>query len=526
MWQSRPCLSRLLIVVVLAIPLGLGVFFRVTHIDKKVYWWDETYTFLSLSATDPATLSPEWFGGREVSAADILVYQEICPERGVSGTIRALAATEAQQPPGYVLLAWLLGVSWGTTALPARILSVVFGLLILPGMYWLCREAFADRRAAWLGTVLVAASPVFFLYAQEARPYSLWALTIVLASAALLRAARTRTWQSWLLYGLLSVLGLYSHFLHVLVLLAQGTWIAARSLGMEAREDRSGRRLLSVFVGVAALALVLLLPWCRLTYLQRDRIAKETHWLTESPACTYPEAWKDTLCHGLIDGWYDKYEFWWPPLNILHTILLGVGALLFFWACRRDRAWLFAFLLIGVPFAALAGLDLLSGGQRSTQARYLFPCHVGIMLAGVAVLLRLLESPRRATRVVGRAAAVFLIAVALASTAVAWQADAWWNKGLGWTEELQAVHCINGSKHPLVLCGPIAESRVHDILELGHLLQPHVRFRVVAEPDQIDVPAEFTDVFLVNLSDEFRERVESRLRLERMSGKKFWHCCE
>lgn len=40
---------------------------------------------------------------------------------------------------------------------------------------------------------LIAVSPFHVLYAQEAREYSLWTVTILLSSAALLRAMRVKT---------------------------------------------------------------------------------------------------------------------------------------------------------------------------------------------------------------------------------------------------------------------------------------------------------------------------------------------
>jgi len=50
------------------------------------------------------------------------------------------------------------------------------------------------------------------------------------------------------------------------------------------------------------------------------------------------------------------------------------------------QVWLFVLTLIGVTGLALVIPDLILGGMRSIQARYLMPCYLGIPLA-VAYLL-------------------------------------------------------------------------------------------------------------------------------------------
>jgi uncharacterized membrane protein len=500
------------------VALSLALFFRLTHIDQKVYWFDEVYTFLYLSGQDPFEHAPDWTNGREFSAADLLACQQISPERGLMDTIDTVAKMDPQTPPAYFALAWLWGRFWEGTALPARTLSVLFGLLLLPAMFWLCMEAFTDRRAAWLGTLLVAASPLHFLYAQEARPYCLWALTIVLATAALLRAVRTRSPQSWLLYGALSALGLYTHLLQALVLLAHGCWIAGRFVALERAGDRSGRRLLGGFLAAVGLCLVLFFPWACILYRNWHCVSAATSWLLDPPGDRYQDAWRHALGCGFIDG----YDTWGPIVVWVQWLTLGVGAACFAWFGPRQRNGLLAFLLAAVPFVVLAGLDLLGGGRRSTLPRYLFPCHIGITLAVVVVLTRLLDLPNRGARLLAQAAAGLLIAVGLVSTALAWRADDWWTKGIGWKEERAAIRSINESERPLLLSGPVSRDRMGQTLVLGRLLAPRVRVRVIAEPEKYVIPAVFADVYFINVSDEFIRRAGPWLQLERVPRTQFW----
>lgn len=63
----------------------------------------------------------------------------------------------------------------------------------------------------------MAVSRPHVLYAQEARQYSLWTVTILLSNAAFLQALRVKNTGSWVIYGMTMVLGLYSHSLSVLM---------------------------------------------------------------------------------------------------------------------------------------------------------------------------------------------------------------------------------------------------------------------------------------------------------------------
>jgi uncharacterized membrane protein len=105
-------------------------------------------------------------------------------------------------------------------------MSAVFSLLALPCMYWLCLELFESSLTAWLAVSLLAVSPFPIVYAQEARPYSLFVLIILLSSAALLRGMRLKTNSSWAIYAATVGVGFYSHLLFALVLLGHEIYVA------------------------------------------------------------------------------------------------------------------------------------------------------------------------------------------------------------------------------------------------------------------------------------------------------------
>ncbi|NER30255.1 MAG: hypothetical protein F6J89_22180 [Symploca sp. SIO1C4] len=68
----------------------------------------------------------------------------------------------------------------------------------------------------------MAVSPFQVLYAQEAREYSLWTVTILLSTAALLKAMRSPSHSSWGIYTVSLTLGFYKTILSTLVAMGQG----------------------------------------------------------------------------------------------------------------------------------------------------------------------------------------------------------------------------------------------------------------------------------------------------------------
>ena len=78
---------------------------------------------------------------------------------------------------------------FGTSAAALRSLPAVFGVVVLLCVYWLAGAVCVAANAA-IAVALVAVSPFYVLYAQEAREYSLW--TLAIAAAGILVLARRR----------------------------------------------------------------------------------------------------------------------------------------------------------------------------------------------------------------------------------------------------------------------------------------------------------------------------------------------
>jgi uncharacterized membrane protein len=126
---------------------------------------------------------------------------------------------ESSHPPLYYLLL-RLATNWtGVNDFTARLPSAWAGILTIPLLYRVGRQ-FAGQRAGLWSAFFVAVFPFQVYYAQEARMYTLLALLTSLSLLFFLKVIQSNRRQSWLFFGLILALGVYTHYFIIFVLLA------------------------------------------------------------------------------------------------------------------------------------------------------------------------------------------------------------------------------------------------------------------------------------------------------------------
>jgi 4-amino-4-deoxy-L-arabinose transferase-like glycosyltransferase len=171
------------------------------------------------------------------------------------GTLLANRAAHVHPPLYFLLLkAWVTLA--GDSAFNVRFLSAAANTLLVAavyafGCYWL------GRRTGLLASVLVASSPLYVIYAQEARVYDLLPLAYLalLAQAErLTQGDRPPAWRDWLLLAGIVAIGLYLHYVFLLSVIYVNVMLWVRLWRRRQRE--LGRWLLSM-----TLVALLCLPW-------------------------------------------------------------------------------------------------------------------------------------------------------------------------------------------------------------------------------------------------------------------------
>jgi uncharacterized membrane protein len=501
--------------------LCLGCFFRLAHLDHKIYWYDEIFTSLRASGYTEAEVVQHFATSGIVRPADLQHYQQPNPERSLADTLYSLATEDNQHPPLYYGLAhyWIRWVGSSVTAM--RLLPVLLSLLGLPAAYWLCQELFIKTGAfnstlpVWLGVALVAISPLQIAYAQEARQYSLWGTLTLAMTAALLRAIRVNTISIWALYAVTMALSFYTFLLTALTVAGQGfyvfyVWLQAKS-----------RRIWVAYLGATLAGTLAFLPWVWVLSHNLAQAQTVTSWVNDTkPIRNLVASWATIAAR----TFYDRGK---EPLDrMVQLAILILIAYAFYDLIRRasQPVWLLIIVMTTAPVLPLILADLALGGVRSTAARFFIPALLGLQLAVTYLLSANLLSAKAlqaqsktqsktqspllnsSKSLFWRWITVALCSASLYSAFVSFQAPTWWNKTHN-AENLVIQEIINQAARPLL----VSDAETADIIALSYRLKPDLALLIrprcyTCHPqtaDVIQIPnslsqiaAQYSDVFL------------------------------
>lgn len=128
-------------------------------------------------------------------------------------------------PPLYFVAVWGWTKLFGDTDAAFRSLSALVGTATVPVVYAAARELTRSRRIARVAAVLVALSPMFVWFSQEARAYSLFAFFGTLSLLFCVRARMRVRIADLLLWGVASAAALSTHYFAVFLVLPEAAWL-------------------------------------------------------------------------------------------------------------------------------------------------------------------------------------------------------------------------------------------------------------------------------------------------------------
>jgi uncharacterized membrane protein len=128
--------------------------------------------------------------------------------------LHRLATTDIH-PPLYFTVLWATVRLIGHGDFAVRVPSILFGMVLIPMVYLLGKEAY-DRRTGAVAAVIVSVAPIFVWYSQEARMYAMLMVFGVVALWAQLRILRRGGWYPWVVYTLASIAMVWTQYF--------GTW--------------------------------------------------------------------------------------------------------------------------------------------------------------------------------------------------------------------------------------------------------------------------------------------------------------
>lgn len=193
----------------------LGIVFRLGNLAVKPYWEDEVFTSLLVSGHQIETA----LKGHLTPVDALANYQDVRLGQSWRDTSFALAK-RPEHTPLYFLLARVWAKCFGSSITAMRAFPALSSLLTLPLFYWLACLLFDSVETAAIALCLACTSPILIRYAQDARPYSLWVVGILLSSAVLLHSLRHSRRRNWVLYSASVAFAVLTHWLSSFVFLA------------------------------------------------------------------------------------------------------------------------------------------------------------------------------------------------------------------------------------------------------------------------------------------------------------------
>lgn len=500
-WQPPPAPLKLFIIIILI----SSIFLRFVGLDQKLYWHDEVLVPWRISGYTLTEVQQEIAQGEIISIKDLAKYQHINSEKNWIDIIKCIAQDDVPHSPFYFLLVRLWTEFFGDSKEAIRSFSVCLSFLSLIAVYWLCVELFASSLIGWIAVTLLAVSPFHFIYAQEARTYSLWILTILSSSALLLRSIRLPTKLNWGLYALTLATGFYTFILMGLVSLGHSIYVLATEGFKLTKKVKD--------YGIAlGITFCLYAPWLWVIITNQKKAANLTKWTTIKMAFSdIIKSWIGELSRLFFDfnlGQIGGMNLIIIIPVVLITILLVGYSLYFIYRQTSPKIWLFILTLITVTTLPLMLPDLLLGGQRSTASRYITPAYLGIEIAVAYFISNYLSHRQKLQRHLGQIIVTILVTGGLLSCMILSQVKCHPSKGIS-CNNIAIADIINQVDQPLIISN-FSNLNPGNLFSLSYLLNDQVKLQLVVKSKIPKVPENYPNIFLYTPTQNLLNGVEKQ----------------
>lgn len=543
-------------VILLLVLLFFGVFFRFANLGDKIFWVDEVATALRVSGYTIPEVTNDLLQQDIIDRNTLYSYQKITSDRTFNDSFNALIKSP-EHAPFYFLLTRLWMQLWGSSITAMRSLSVCLSLLVFPCLYWLCQELFDKPTVSWLAVMLMTVSPFYVAYAQEARPYSLWTVTILLMSASFLRAIRHNSRQSWLLYCFSLILGFYTSLFSLYIGFFQGLYLLVIPLFRKSKiiknyllysliaylafspwiliiihnisllhENTSWMRIdfaisniIAVFIGTVllifgdlpisqdsdpiqiAIVLIVIIIFIMIVGLLSSR---KNYFNWQNPSFTFPFVFIiSTSTISLSNFIYLDFVTIIGALVALCILSLSTYSIYYLITKTNRQQWLFILsLILSIPLPLIL-TDIINQGQSSATPRYLIPLQLGIQIAvaytlGSNITINKRQNFWKITTVMFLSLGVFSCTRNLNLSPVYQKTRNINNPAI--------AKVINHSNSALVI---VESDNAIDALSLAYSLSPQVKYKVMSPEAKLNKYfPDFTDLYVLKPSAKLKHKLK------------------
>lgn len=550
------------LLILVTILIIMGIFFRFVNIGEKIFWVDEVATAVRVSGYTKQEIVKELENQDISPISQLKQYQKLNAHKTFKDSWHTFQKSP-EHSPLYFLLTRLWLSLWGDSITVMRSLSAFFSLLILPCIYYFSKELFKKNQVSLLSLMLMTVSPFYVAYGQEARPYSLWTITILLSCLFLLKAIRINKWKYWVLYSISLILSFYTSLLSLFVSFSHTIYFFLQA-------KNSSYQLIKRYLISLTFSLLLFTPWLWIIFNNWHLIEDNTKWMRiplEIPAIVgiwiasilitfgdlplvsdlnplkvlmilmaviiifilltliyfnqdkfkgnnllkHPSKYYYFVFILLLIISLNKTEFFQHLLNPL--LIIGVTSAFFililslystFFVIKQCpmNQWLLLVCLMLSTIVPLIIIDLINQGQSSATPRYLIPLQLAVQLAvsyTIAINLEPINITFRNSHYIWRFVAFTVITLGLISCLLNINKSPIYQKGRN-LQNINIANIINQKKSSLIL----TESQyINDLLSLSHNLSPDTQFKIINLQDNfLDYLNTYPYIFIFNPSSE------------------------
>lgn len=356
--------ARIGLLIITALAVVWGVYVRCAYVNAQSLWHDEVYSFAMLHGVD-AYLFP----GADLAPAEVPrpagEYQaRLRQDRWLQSFGRNII--HEGHPPVYYVTAFAWSRLLGGDPVSLRTLSALAGVLAVVGVA-IAAYLLSGVEVALLVTCVACTSPFLVHYAHEARSYSLglaW-LSCALAAASAIRQRSQISCALATAFVGSATLALYTHYYLSFAVVLLGASVATSST-----LNRPIWRLVT-----GASPLILFVPWLPVL-AQQTRVYAGTHWTEGQIQLQDLVVALPRLIGFMLLGPYG-------PATLVEAIGTGAlcGCALLGLLMSRDRVGMAALAAIGLQFAGIGLVDLVTGHRTLLVPRYGFGVFLPLLLA-------------------------------------------------------------------------------------------------------------------------------------------------
>ncbi len=398
---------------------------------------------------------------------------------------------------------------FGSSVIATRSLSVIFGLLAIACVYWLCEELFKLPLVSWIAVALFAVSPFYVAYSQEARPYSLWIVTILCSNLALLRAIRINNRQNWLLYTITLTIGFYTSLFSIFVAIGQSAYII---LLEKLRYTETLKKYLSAFI----LGIISFAPWLGIIFVNWQNFQDNTTWMRVPISIPIKIViWIYSIAIVFVESpIYKAYDLVIVTRIIVDLSLFSLIVLAFnFLVCKASRpVKLFILTSTIVPTAIFILVDLLFDSKTSTTPRYIVPCQLGILLTLSYFLANKLLTTYKNKQFIWKMILISLVSIEIMSCIFVFNTSPKYQKTRN-INNIPIAAILNQAKTPIL----IAENKeLLDLMSLSYHLEPKIKIQLLSKANLNQLADGCEHIFLFNPSKDWQNELNRQFKLKQV----------